>query len=176
MSRCQYCDAAKGKADVIYEDDKLVAFLAEKPATDGHIIVVPKKHYQIVEQIPDFELAYLFNTVNKLSIAAFEGVKAQGSNIIVQNGVAAGQTIPHVSVHIIPRNEKDNLNFQWQPKQLTEEQMSTVELQLKEGSKNVGQFQLEEKKEPIKLKKKVKKIKAEEKAEDYMIKQLERIP
>ena len=176
MTACIYCDAAKGQGiEIVYEDDRLIAFLASKPAADGHMIVIPKKHYQIIEQIPDHDIAHLFNTVNKLSIAAFESVKSQGTNIIIQNGVAAGQVIPHVSVHIIPRKENDGLDFQWQPKPLTEEVISTIELQLKKGTESIGAFQLEEKAEPIQLTTKAKTIK-KGKGENYLLKQLERIP
>lgn len=175
MTNCAYCNAKKDM-EVVYEDDKLIAVMHPKPATDGHIIVIPKKHYPILEQIPDYEITHIFKTVNKLSIAAFEAVESQGTNIIVQNGVAAGQLTPHVSIHIIPRKEGDNINLQWPAKQMTQEEMSTVELALKQGSENIGSFETEEKKEPIKLEKKTVKLKAEDKGENYLIKQLERIP
>ena len=173
---CVFCQVVKGKAKLekVYEDDKIVAVLHPRPAAKGHVLIFSKKHYNILEQIPDFEIGEIFKKVNKISIAAFEGVKAQGTNIIVQNGVAAGQEIPHVSVNIIPRRENDGINFQWQPKQLTEEEMSTVELTLKKEAEGIGGFQKEEKKAPIKLDKKAEKLKADE--ENYLIKKLQRIP
>ena len=174
---CVFCQAAKGKAKLekIYEDKEIIAALHPRPASKGHIIVFSKTHYNIVEQIPDYVIGDIFKKINKLSVAAFEGVKSQGTNIIIQNGVAAGQEIPHICIHIIPRNENDGINFQWQPKQLTEEEMSTVELSLKQEAENIGGFQKEEKKEPIKLdEKKPEKVLSDE--ENYLIKQLERIP
>ena len=178
MSDCILCSAVKGKSklDKIYEDENFIAVMHPNPAALGHAIIFPKKHYQIFEQIPDYEIASLFNLTNKISIAIFEALQSKGTNIIVQNGVAAGQEIPHVSIHIIPRDENDNLNFQWPPKQLNEEEMSTVELKLKEGAKNIGTFEKEEKKVPIKIEEKTEKIKQPEKGENYLIKQLERIP
>ncbi len=171
---CAICELKKSK-ELLYEDKDVFAVLSPEPATFGHIIVAPKKHYQIIEQIPDYEFGYLFNIANKLSTAVFEGIGAQGTNIIIQNGVEAGQDIPHVAIHIIPRRENDGLNFEWAPKQLTEEQMSTVELQLKEGAKDIGGFQKEEKAEPIKLDKKPQKLELSDQ-ENYLIKQLRRIP
>ena len=174
---CVFCQAAKGKAKLekIYEDEKIIAVLHPRPASKGHIIVFSKTHYNIIEQIPDYEIGDIFKKINKLSIAAFEGVKSQGTNIIMQNGVAAGQEIPHICIHIIPRAENDGINFQWQPKQLTEEEMSTVELTLKQEAENIGGFEKQEKAKPIKLdEKKPKKILSDE--ENYLIKQLERIP
>lgn len=179
MTTCKYCNILKGesKAENIYEDPKMLAILSPTPAVLGHIILFPKKHYAIIEQIPDYEIAELFKAANKLSSAVFEALQPKGTNIIIQNGLAAGQTdVPHVGIHIIPRNDNDGINFQWQPKQLTEEQMSTVELKLKEASRGIGNFQKEEKKEPVKIETKAKEIKESKKGENYLLKQLNRIP
>lgn len=179
MTECELCSIAAGKekSERVYEDNNFIAVLSQKPAALGHIILFPKKHYQIIEQIPDYAFGEMFNIANKLSIADFEAVKANGSNIIVQNGVAAGQDSAHVSVHIIPRNENDGLNFQWQPKQLNEEQMSTIEIMLKKEAKPIGDFEKKEKKEPIKIEKKIEKIEVgKDKEENYLIKQLMRVP
>jgi len=173
MSNCKLCE--KDVEGMVYHDKDVIAVLSKEPSSLGHIILYPKKHYPIIEQIPDYEFAHLFHIANKLSVAIFETIGCQGTNIIIQNGVAAGQTIPHVSVHIIPRKENDGLNFDWQPKQLSEEEMSTVELQIKEETENIGIFEKEQKKESIVLdKKKTEKISSEE--ENYLIKQLRRIP
>ncbi len=172
---CALCNEIKQGKNKIYEDEHIYAVIHPKPASPGHMVVFPKKHYQILEQVPDFEVAKLFDVANKLSTAVFESLKVHGTNIIVQNGLAAGQSIPHISLHIIPRMENDGINFQWEPRQLNEEEMSTVELTLKDASDSVGGFEKEEKKEPVKVEKKIKKIKTS-KQENYLIKQLERIP
>jgi histidine triad (HIT) family protein len=174
MSDCILCDAINEREGLIYEDKEVFAILSNAPASAGHIILFPKKHYPIIEQIPDYEFAQLFSIANKLSIAVFERVGCSGTNIIIQNGVAAGQTVPHVSLHIIPRRENDNLNFQWAPKQLTEEEMSTVELKIKEEAAKIGAFEKEQKKEAVVIEQKKEKIVSKE--ENYLIKQLRRIP
>lgn len=178
MTDCLFCKAVKGKTKLekIYEDKKAIAAMHPAPASLGHVLVFPKTHYQIVEQIPDYEIASLFKLVNKLSSAVFEALGVKGTNIIIQNGVAAGQEIPHVCIHIIPRDDNDNINLLWKPKQLNEEEMSTVELKLKEGTKDIGSFETEEKKAPVKIEEKTEKLKQTEKGENYLIKQLERIP
>lgn len=179
-SSCIFCETVKGKTKLqkIYEDETFVAVLHPTPAAKGHILVFTKKHYPIVEQIPDYELGDLFKKVNKLSVASFEGVKAAGSNIIIQNGVAAGQRTPHICVNIIPRVDNDGLNFLWQPKQLTEEEMSTIELKVKEETEKIGGFEKEQKREPVKIEEKREKIAEKEgdEEENYLIKQLGRIP
>lgn len=174
---CIFCDDIKeGKLERVYEDKELIAVVHPKPAVPGHLLVIPKKHYPIIEQIPDYEVSHLFNVANKLSVAVFEASQSQGTNIILQNGIAAGQEIPHVCLHIIPRTEGDGIDFQWKPKQLTQEEMSAVETKLKSAAKEIGIFETEKKKEPVKIEKKLKTIKDTEDRENYLIKQLERLP
>jgi len=154
MIDCNICTFIKNKRNLLYEDELVYAMLPEKPITLGHIFVVPKKHYPIIEQVPDYEIAPLFKIANKLSSVLFETLKIQGTNMIIQNGIAAGQKHAHFIINIIPRKENDNLKLEWKPKQLSEEEMSTAELKLKDQTHNIGGF-----------------IK-----ENYLIKQLHRIP
>ncbi|MBD3249599.1 HIT domain-containing protein [Candidatus Woesearchaeota archaeon] len=174
--KCLLCKELETKKSIIYEDDTVAVIMGPAPAAPGHVIVVPKKHYPIIEQIPDEEFGKIFNIVNKVSTAIFESVEATGTNIIVQNGVAAGQLIPHSFIHVIPRKDDDNIDFQWQPKQIAPEQFSKVEANLKKAAESIeiGKKK-EKKKEPVKAKKEPEKMKAT-KQENYMIKQLERIP
>jgi histidine triad (HIT) family protein len=116
----------------------------------------------------------LLDKANKVSIAVFETLGAQGTNIIVNNGVAAGQTANHCVVHVLPRRENDGLDFTWQTKQLSEEEMSTVELKLKDEAKNVGVFE-QEKPKP-KEAPKPEEIKKAEDEINYLIEQLKRVP
>jgi histidine triad (HIT) family protein len=132
--------------------------------------VVPKEEYPILEQTPDFVVAEMFVVANRVAMALFEALGVQGTTMLVQNGTGAGQSLPHAIVHIIPRNENDGLPLQWQPKQLDEESMSTVEIKLKEEAKQVGVFERE-------TAKPVEEKKAEEvKGEDYRMKALRRVP
>ena len=170
--KCKVCELIQKKKRMVYEDDKIMALLAPKPCAVGHIWIVPKKHAPILEQIPDFVVANMFSKANKLSMICFENLGVQGTNILIQNGVAAGQSNDHCILHVIPRQENDGMNLLWKPKQLNEEEMSTLELKIKEEAKNVGIFEKEQEK-PIEEK---KPEEVEDDSEDYMIKQLERIP
>ncbi|MEM4239896.1 MAG: HIT family protein [Candidatus Woesearchaeota archaeon] len=169
---CEICDLVKAKKGMLFEDDQIAILLAPKPAVAGHIILAPKKHAAILEQVPDFVIGKMFDKANKVSIAVFETLGAEGTNIIVNNGIAAGQGVNHFLINVVPRRENDGLNLLWQPRQLSEEEMSTVELNLREGSKNIGIFEKEE--EKPKEEKKPEKI--EEGGENYLLKQLERLP
>jgi histidine triad (HIT) family protein len=135
---CEYCEIIQGKkkAAKIYEDSKVVAFLATQPAAIGHVVVAPKKHSPIFEAVDDEDVRHLFRVANKLSIAVFEAIKCEGTNLIVSNGIEAGQEAPHFSVNIIARKSGDGLSFDWPTKQLKEEEMATVEMQLKDAIEN----------------------------------------
>jgi len=172
---CPVCESIHSNEKKLYEDDKVVALMSKRPCTEGHVIVMPKEHYPIIELVPDYIISHLFTVVNKISIAVFDAVSAQGTNILVNNGIAAGQEWAHFMVHIIPRKEGDELSFVWNPKQLSEEEMSTIELNFKEETKNIGVFE-EEKPKPVSIDKKKKEEVRIEEEENYMINQLRRIP
>jgi len=160
---CEFCAVVAGavESDEIYQDEYVKAVLHLKPASPGQVLVFPKQHHAILEQVPDNVVEHLFQIVNKVSVAVFEAFDVQGTNVIIENGVAAGQSIPHVSVHIIPRNENDGLNFQWDTLQLSDDELTSIQETLKKALEK----KTEEKKEEKKL--------SDE--ENYLIKQLRRI-
>ncbi|MDD5086691.1 MAG: HIT family protein [Candidatus Nanoarchaeia archaeon] len=172
-NNCEFCDIIKSKkGKVIFEDEKSVAMLSPRPFCHGHIIVMPKQHFTIIEQVPDYLMAHLSKIVNKISIAVFEVFQATGTNILINNGINAGQKTNHFMVNILPRKENDGLDFQWNSKQFNEEQMSTIEIKLKEECSGIGDFEKENRK-PINADKEIQKI---DKEENYLVKQLNRIP
>ena len=177
MADCDYCSIAE-KGDLIFEDDKLVVALSPTPASLGHVIIIPKEHITILEQIPDFLAGHLFSTANKISTSIFETMRVHGTNVIIENGISAGQRVAHFAINIIPRSENDGIGFNWQPKKLDEEEMSTIELKLKEQAKNIGNFETGEKKETIPEEHAATKAPAtdEDEEDDSFSKQLERIP
>jgi len=158
----------------VYEDDLVLAVLDVNGANPGHCFVIPKNHYPIIEQVPDLEIGKLFNVSNKISSAIFESLGVQGTNIFVANGIPAGQTVAHFTINVIPRKENDGINLQWQPRQLSEEEMSTVELKLKEQAKNIGHFEKEERKTAKIHPSKPAALSEEE--EEYFTRQLRRVP
>jgi histidine triad (HIT) family protein len=103
---CIFCKIAQkeASASIVYEDEKVVAFLSIQPINVGHTLVVPKKHYEDIYGIPEEEVAYLYKIVKKLSRAIKKAVEAEGIRIVQNNGEAAGQVIFHLHVHIIPMN------------------------------------------------------------------------
>ncbi|MBU89896.1 HIT family protein [Candidatus Woesearchaeota archaeon] len=164
----------------IYEDNLILAVLDVNGANPGHCFIIPKNHYPIIEQVPDAELANLFVVANKISSSIFENLKVQGTNIFVANGIPAGQTVAHFLINIIPRQENDGINLEWKPKQLTEEEMSTVELKLKESIQNIGVGKIENIEKPKTIPENVEPQQtqpiSDDDEEDYIAKQMRRVP
>lgn len=144
--QCPFCLIIEKKipAKVVYEDEKVLAVLDINPASKGHTLVIPKVHYQYLSQMNDEDIGYVFKIANNLSKVIFEVVKAEGINIFVADGEAAGQRVPHTLIHIIPRFKGDNINLSWEGKKLSEEEMSDVGKAIKE---KMGGLKVEEEKE-----------------------------
>ena len=173
---CIVCQIADGRvpSKKIYEDERSMAVLDVNGANPGHCFVIPKNHYPIIEQVPDNEVGHLFVVSNKISSAIFESLGAQGTNIFVANGIPAGQAVAHFIINVIPRKENDGINLQWQPKQLSEEEISTVELKLKEQTKNISQTTSEKEVKKARIESKPRAISRDEAA--YFSRQIKRMP
>lgn len=172
MDDCPVCQLVRSQSLTLFEDEHVVAMVAADPMAPGHIMVVPKPHAPILESIPDVIIRRMFVVANKLSIAVFEAVGAQGTNFLVQNGIPAGQSKPHCAIHIIPRVEGDGLNLEWQPGNVSEDEAGKAELLLKEASPGIGRIE-KEKPKPLEEK---KPDEIEVSDSDYRIRQLKRIP
>jgi histidine triad (HIT) family protein len=109
---CIFCDIANKKenAEILFENENIISFLDIRPVNFGHALVIPKDHYENFLSVPVKELDQLIETTQYISKYIKEGLQADGFNIIVNNGTAAGQSIYHFHFHIIPRFEKD-FNF-----------------------------------------------------------------
>jgi histidine triad (HIT) family protein len=134
---CPICEN-QYKEKLLYENDKIIILQALEPASEGHLQIFTKKHYTIIEELPDDMLGYMSSAANKLSMLLFEAYKVHGTNIIIQNGLPAGQTIPHFSINIIPRRNDDNLKIDWELKQSKPEDLENVHRIISEGM-NSGQ-------------------------------------
>lgn len=174
---CLLCQIVANKIPSykVYEDELTLAVLDVNGANPGHCFVMPKNHYPILEQVPDEELGNHFIVANKISSAIFETLKVQGTNIFVRNGIPAGQQVAHFLINVIPRKENDNVNLQWKPRQLSEEEMSTVELKFKEQVKGKG-VQKTQRAEAAKSQETQKPEPITDDEDDYFTRQLRRIP
>jgi histidine triad (HIT) family protein len=166
---CPFCMIVAGKipAKRLYDDNECIAILDINPANPGHVLILPKEHYQIITQVPEETLAVMTRVSKALTNALFSSMDVQGSNILVQNGPAADQKAPHFLMHVIPRFENDGLNFGWQPKKLSEDDMEKIFSKLTEKPISIGTI----KQKPIEEKEKEKV-----KEDSNLIRSFERIP
>ncbi len=98
-------------ANIIYEDDLVIAFLDISQATLGHTLVVTKREYKNIFELDDKISAHLYKVVVKLSKAINKAFNPSGLNILNNNGQVAGQTVFHYHIHIIPRYNESDVNF-----------------------------------------------------------------
>ena len=95
-------------AEIIYEDEFVIAFLDIAPIHKGHTLVVPKKQFVNIFDGDSESLAQMMRVGHKLGLAIKESLAADGINLSMNNGEAAGQEVPHAHLHIIPRFKGDN--------------------------------------------------------------------
>ena len=112
MSGCVFCAIVAGEAPShgVYEDERTVAFMDINPATDGHLLVIPKRHAPDLWSIPDEDGLAVFRSVQRVSRALREGLEPDGLNVLQSNGAAALQTVFHYHVHLIPRYHGDGIH------------------------------------------------------------------
>ena len=126
--QCIFCQVVAGKVQSkkIYEDENVVAILDINPANPGHVLLLTKDHYSIMPQVPDDEVAYVFMVAKALSNSMLRSIEAQGTNIVVANGVAAGQRAQHFIAHVIPRKDSDGINFILPQKTMDEKEIEAT--------------------------------------------------
>lgn len=176
LTECTVCKIIQNKQLlVLYEDEETMVVLADRPSAPGHVIVLPKEHYAIIEQVPDTLIGKLGSIVNKVSISVFEVLGAQGTNVLVNNGITAGQKQSHFMINILPRREGDGIDFSWSSKKLGEEEMTLVEGRIKDHT--IAERIVDTApKAPEEILPDTQKIDDKEEEENYLMKQLRRIP
>lgn len=110
-AKCAFCAIIRGEttATTITETEHLLAFLDHRPLFRGHTLLVPKAHLRLLSDLPASEAQEFLTTAQRLERAVEDGLGAAGSMILVNNVVS--QSVPHLHLHVIPRNPKDGLRF-----------------------------------------------------------------
>lgn len=123
MSDCIFCRIAEGDipSATIYEDEDFRVILDLGPATKGHALIIPKKHYGNIMDMPDDLVSKAFMLAKKIVTFMTEALPCDGYNIVQNNGTAAGQTVFHFHIHLIPRYENDGAGVTWKPGELSDE-------------------------------------------------------
>lgn len=111
MSDCIFCKIVNGEIPCakVYEDENILAFLDIAPISKGHTLVIPKKHYNNLFEVPeDLGTAFIY-ALKKVGQGIMKATGATGINVVMNNFASAGQVVPHAHWHLIPRIEGDKL-------------------------------------------------------------------
>lgn len=113
---CIFCKLATGEfsSATVYEDDLFRAILDISPASKGHTLLLPKKHAANLFELEEPEVSKAFSVAKKLSVAIQKTLQCDGINILQNNGTAAGQSVFHFHIHLIPRYENDGVTIPWE--------------------------------------------------------------
>lgn len=109
MADCIFCQIIQGKipCNKVYENEDFLAFLDIHPITHGHTLLIPKAHFDNLDECPESVITGMAGLFPALAQAAVSAVKAEGYNIFLNNRRAAGQLVDHVHFHIVPRMAGD---------------------------------------------------------------------
>jgi histidine triad (HIT) family protein len=125
---CIFCKLANGvfPTNSIYEDENFNVILDNGPATKGHCLILPKEHYANLYELPEDTAAEAMKLAKKLAKILTEKLSADGLNLVQNNGAAAGQTVNHFHLHLIPRYENDGQHILWKPTEPSAEELKAL--------------------------------------------------
>ena len=114
---CIFCRIAAGEipAAIVFENEAVVSFLDIGPLAVGHLLLIPRAHHAGLTDLPPDAAAELAREVPRLSRALLEVTGAPAFNLLVNQGREAGQEVPHLHLHLIPRVAGDGLGYRWTP-------------------------------------------------------------
>ena len=130
---CIFCKIIAGEipSTTVYEDDDFRGILDVNPAARGHVIILPKNHAANIFELPDEDVSKVMVVAKKIATAIKKAYKCDGVNILQNNGEAAGQTVFHLHVHVIPRYENDTVNVGWKQGDMPED-LDVIAQEIKE--------------------------------------------
>ena len=123
MENCIFCKIAAGEipSATLYEDEEFRVILDLGPASKGHALILPKQHYANLYELPDELAEKVIRLAKKMVIAMTKALQCDGFNVVQNNGEAAGQTVFHFHMHLIPRYKDDHAGVTWTPGKLKDE-------------------------------------------------------
>ena len=128
MSDCIFCAIAAGEmpAEIVHADERTVAFLDIFPAARGHVLVIPRAHADDIHGADPADVATCAQTAQLMAGRVSRALGADGVTITQANGRAAGQTVVHYHVHVIPRMDGDGILRSWQPGETSPEELTRM--------------------------------------------------
>jgi histidine triad (HIT) family protein len=126
---CIFCKLANGviPTNSLYEDDVVRVIFDASPASKGHVLIIPKQHFDNVYSLDDDTAAHIFQVAVKVAGTLKDVLNLEGLNIVQNNGEIAGQTVFHFHMHIIPRYKGDTVNVGWKPGELDEATVKQIQ-------------------------------------------------
>lgn len=132
MEECIFCKIVNNKIPClqIFEDDLVKVFLDANPISNGHLLVVPKEHFENVFVTPDEVLAHISKICKKMALLCKEKLNATGVNIVNASGKDAQQSVFHLHFHVVPRYENDGLDLWFHGKTKSYEEAKEIQRKL----------------------------------------------
>lgn len=128
MKDCIFCKIANGEipAATLYEDQDFRVILDLGPANKGHALILPKAHFENLYELPDDLAGKALILAKEVTKKMKKVLNCDGYNVVQNNGTAAGQTVFHFHMHLIPRNENDGVGITWEPGALKPEDRDEI--------------------------------------------------
>lgn len=111
MEDCIFCKIVNKEvpATIVYEDDNFIGFLDINQVADGKTLIIPKKHFKTILDMPSSLGNEMLEAIKKISLDLINKGKAEGFNLLMNNFEVAGQVVPHAHIHVLPRKKGDGL-------------------------------------------------------------------
>ena len=125
---CIFCKIANGDipSKTLYEDEEFKVILDVGPATRGHALILPKNHYANLYELPDETAVKVMLLAKKMAVLMTEKLGCDGFNLVQNNGKAAGQTVFHFHLHLIPRYKEDGQTLGWKSLEPTQDELENI--------------------------------------------------
>lgn len=129
---CIFCKIANGEipSKTLFEDEEFRVILDLGPAARGHALILPKNHYANLYELPEDTASHVMLLAKKMAARMTEKLDCDGFNLVQNNGEAAGQTVFHFHMHLIPRYEDDNQKIGWNPGEPSQEELEEIRVQI----------------------------------------------
>lgn len=133
MNDCIFCKIANGEipAATLYEDEDFRVILDLGPASKGHALILPKTHAANLYELPEELAGKAMILAKKTAVKLTDALHCDGLNVVQNNGEAAGQTVHHFHMHLIPRYEGDGVGITWKPGELSDEDREEILTKIK---------------------------------------------
>lgn len=133
QTNCIFCKIAAGEipSSTVYEDDFFRVILDIAPAAKGHVMIIPKQHMTNLFDVSEEIASKLLRLASHVANGMKKALCCDGINMLQNNGAAAGQTVFHLHLHLIPRYENDQMNIPWKPLSYSPEEASKIAERIK---------------------------------------------